>query len=209
MKKKKDFFSTAVILAGGRSKRMGFDKQLLEKDNRHLAVFLSEELLKVFKEVIIVTNTPELYEELPVRTCQDIYPGQGPLSGIHSAFHHCNSEVMFVMACDMTAFGEKYARYQAARMLEDGTDACVTQNGEKLETFHAFYSRNLLPDMEKCLIEKRTSAFRFLREHHITEIAESEMEKYSNTGNLFLNLNTPQEYEAYKKSLSNRKQSDS
>ncbi|MBQ4044826.1 MAG: molybdenum cofactor guanylyltransferase, partial [Lachnospiraceae bacterium] len=108
-------FETAVILAGGKSKRMGFDKQLLEKDHKRLTVALAESLLKLFDQVYVVTNTPELYRGLAVRTCSDLYPGQGPMAGIHSAFRASGSECIFVIACDMTGISPDLIRYQAER----------------------------------------------------------------------------------------------
>lgn len=194
-------FQTAVILAGGRSSRMGFDKQLLEKNHKHLAVYLAEELLKQFGEVIVGTNTPELYEGVPVRTCSDIYPGQGPISGMHSAFCHCDSDFIFVLACDMTGFSPEYASWQAQRMKEEGTEACVTLRGEKMEPFHGFYSRSLLPDMEQKLKEHRTSIFRLLMKHRITAIPEEEMRRFANPENLFQNLNTPEDYRKFQDSV--------
>ena len=190
-------FGTAVILAGGHSSRMEFDKQLLEKDHKHLAVYLSEELLKLFGEVIVVTNTPELYEGVLVKTCSDIYPGQGPVSGMHSAFCHCDSEYIFVLACDMTGFSPEYAFYQAQRMKKEGTEACVTLRGEKMEPFHGFYSRSLLPDMEQKLIERKTSIFRLLMKHRITAIPEEEMSCIADPEQLFQNLNTPEDYRKF------------
>lgn len=196
----KRMFQTAVILAGGRSSRMGFDKQLLEKDHKdhkHLAVYLAEELLKQFEEVIVVTNTPQLYEGVPVRTCSDIYPGQGPISGMHSAFCHCDSEYIFVLACDMTGFSADYARYQACRMMEEGTEACVTIRGEKMEPFHGFYKRSLLGDMERKLKDHKTSIFKLLMKHRVTGIPEEEMKCYVDPEMLFCNLNTPEDYENF------------
>lgn len=193
-------FQTAVILAGGRSSCMGFDKQLLEKDHKdhkHLAVYLAEELLKQFKEVIVVTNTPWLYEGVPVRTCSDIYPGQGPISGMHSAFCHCNSDYIFVLACDMTGFSADYARYQALRMMEEDTEACVTMRGDKMEPFHGFYKRSLVGDMERKLKEHKTSIFKLLMKHRVTGIQEEEMKRYVDPEMLFCNLNTPEDYEHF------------
>jgi molybdopterin-guanine dinucleotide biosynthesis protein A len=197
MQNMESLFHTAVILAGGHSSRMGFDKQLLEKDHKHLAVYLAEELLHQFQEVIVVTNTPELYEDVPVRTCQDIYPGQGPISGMHSAFCHCESDSIFVLACDMTGFSPEYAKYQAERMLQEKTEACVTMRGEKMETFHGFYKRTLHAEMEQKLKEKKTSIYRLLQNHPVTEITEEEMQTYANPEQLFRNLNTPDDYKKY------------
>lgn len=192
-----DMFDTAVILAGGKSSRMGFDKQLLERDHKHLAVYLAEELLKQFREVLVVTNTPELYREAPVRTCSDIYPGQGPISGMHSAFCHSDSEYIFVLACDMTGFSADYACYQARRMSQEKTEACVTMRGDKMEPFHGFYRRSLLSDMEKKLQEHKTSIFKLLMKHSVTGIREDEMKCYVDPENLFRNLNTPEDYHRF------------
>lgn len=193
-----EMFSTAVILAGGKSSRMGFDKQLLERDHKHLAVYLAEELLKQFREVIVVTNTPQLYQGVPVRVCSDIYPGQGPISGIHSAFCHCDSEYLFVLACDMTGFCAEYARYQAGRMAEEKTEACVTLRNDKTESFHAFYRRSLLPDMEERLRNHKTSIFRMLQDHAVTAVQEEEMKMYVDPDRLFRNLNTPEDYRKFR-----------
>lgn len=195
--KEAQIFQTAVILAGGRSSRMGFDKQLLKKDKKHLAVCLAEELETVFQEVLVVTNTPELYEMVPVRTCQDIYPGLGPISGMHSAFYHSTSRYIFVLACDMTRFSPKYARYQARRMLTEHTRACVTMRGEKMEPFHGFYERGLLPLMEERLKERQTSVFKLLQNQPVTRIDQEDMKAYADPELLFRNLNTPQDYRRF------------
>ena len=85
---------------------------------------MAEELLNHFERVIVVTKTPELYENVDVMTCSDIYPGQGPISGIHAAFCQSDAEVLFVVACDMTGFSKAYALHQAERMIEEKTEAC-------------------------------------------------------------------------------------
>lgn len=195
----KEMFRTAMILAGGKSSRMGFDKQLLELDHKTLAVRMAEELLKHFERVIVVTKTPELYEKVDVMTCSDIYPGQGPISGIHAAFCQSDAEVLFVVACDMTGFSKAYAIHQAERMIEEKTEACVTMNGEKMEPFHGFFSRSLLPDLEQRLTDPQApkSMYHLLKNHAVTEIDIEEMRKYADPEGIFTNLNTPQDYQAF------------
>lgn len=195
----KEMFRTAMILAGGKSSRMGFDKQLLELDHKTLAVRMAEELLKHFERVIVVTKTPELYEHVDVITCSDIYPGQGPISGIHAAFRQSDAEVLFVVACDMTGFSRVYARHQAERMLKERTEACVTMNGEKMEPFHGFFSRSLLPDLEQRLTDPQApkSLYHLLKNHAVTEIGLEEMRGYADPEGIFTNLNTPQDYQVF------------
>ena len=197
----KEMFRTAMILAGGKSSRMGFDKQLLELNHKTLAVRMAEELLKHFERVIVVTNTPELYQNVEVMTCSDIYPGQGPISGIHAAFSQSDAEVLFVVACDMTGFSNAYAVHQAERMLKEKTEACVTMDGEKLEPFHGFFSRSLLSDMEQRLTDEQApkSLYKLLKKHAVTEIDIEEMRIYADPQGIFTNLNTPQDYQNFKK----------
>ena len=77
-------FGTAVILAGGKSTRMGFDKQLLEINERRLIDNLRRKLIREFDEIIVVTNRSEYYLGFDDKITKDIIVGKGPLSGIHA-----------------------------------------------------------------------------------------------------------------------------
>ena len=85
-------FGTAVILAGGKSSRMGFDKQLLMEDDRRILETVIVTLKQEFPDILIVTAKPQLYEGMGVRLCSDLYPGRGPLAGVHAALHHARSQ---------------------------------------------------------------------------------------------------------------------
>lgn len=199
-----NMMDTAVILAGGKSSRMGFDKQLLEReDHKTLTIALCEQLLQDFRHVVVVTRTPELYahQPLPITICQDVYPGKGPISGIHSAFYHSDAEFVFVMACDMTGYSSAYARYEAERMIQERTEACVTLHGEngKADPFHGFFARSLYGYMENCLTDPDAShSIVHLLDHHaVTRIAEEDAAGYCDVKQLFRNLNTPKDYKDF------------
>lgn len=59
-----EVFKTAVILAGGKSSRMGFDKQFLRINKVRIMEKLIHELSKEFEDIIIVTNKPEEYKKM-------------------------------------------------------------------------------------------------------------------------------------------------
>ena len=59
-----DNLNTAIILAGGKSSRMGFDKQFLVTNEKRLILDIAKKLKKHFKEIIIVTNKKEYYKDL-------------------------------------------------------------------------------------------------------------------------------------------------
>ncbi|MDM8129469.1 NTP transferase domain-containing protein, partial [Paraclostridium benzoelyticum] len=74
---------SAVILAGGKSSRMKFDKQLLVIDEKRLIYDLANKLENHFNEIIIVTNKPEFYNDCSYKVVVDEIKECGPLSGIH------------------------------------------------------------------------------------------------------------------------------
>ena len=74
----------AVILAGGRSSRMGRCKALLELDGETLISRLAGEL-SAFDELLISSNDEALAAGLPGRVVRDVFPGCGPLAGLHES----------------------------------------------------------------------------------------------------------------------------
>lgn len=71
-------FGTAILLAGGKSLRMGFDKQSIRVDDRYLVQEVALSLCEDFSQIIVVTNEPSYYEGLPVEITRDILPSKGP-----------------------------------------------------------------------------------------------------------------------------------
>ena len=55
----------------------------------------------IFRDIILVTNNPELYSFLPCTTVADIYPGRGSLAGIHAGLSNSKTRYIFAVACDM------------------------------------------------------------------------------------------------------------
>ena len=92
---------TGIILSGGKSKRMGANKSLLKVGSKTIIEIVQDKLSKLFKELLIVTNEPELYQFLNLKIYKDIFPGKGPLAGIHSGLVHSKTQKIFILSCDM------------------------------------------------------------------------------------------------------------
>lgn len=91
---------TAVILAGGKSARMGRDKaQLIRPDGRSQLLFTADCLKEAGIEDILVSGA----EVSGLKSLKDVYPEKGPLAGIHSALAHCKPGTgsLIVVPCDM------------------------------------------------------------------------------------------------------------
>ena len=122
---------TGVILAGGASRRMGSNKALLLHTSGRIIEGIYRTLAELFEEVIIVTNTPQLYQFLPCRKVADIYPGKGVLSGIHSGLSHGSNSAAFVVACDMPQLQGELIRHLTT--LAQGVDLVLPRTAGGLE----------------------------------------------------------------------------
>lgn len=194
-------FGTAIILAGGKSTRMGFDKQLLEINQRRLMDSLVNKLKTEFDEIIIVTNKPEYYIGLSHKIITDKIVGKGPLSGIHAGLLEASSRYSFVVACDMPNVNMEYVNYMMDSMDDTSLDGCVTRFMDNIEPFISFYSKDLVDKIEKSLEQERKSIISIFKHSNIKYIDENKARKFSPNWDMFLNLNTKEDLNRY---LANR-----
>lgn len=190
-------FGTAIILAGGKSSRMGFDKQLLKINERRLMDSLIQKLSPEFEKIIIVTNRPELYIGLSHIITKDILEDMGALGGIHAGLKYSSSKYAFVTACDMPNINIDYVRYMKDRLDSDDSFGCVTRFGDWIEPFSSFYSVELVKNVEKYLEDGRRSINGLINEFNITYIEEKEARKFSPNWDMFLNLNTQEDLDKF------------
>ncbi len=152
---------TGVVLAGGQSSRFGSNKALALLEGESLIGRACRVLSGLFDEVIIITNRPEEYSFLPFKKFQDIYPGFGPMSGIHSALNHAITEAVFTTACDMPLLDERLIRFMVGLFAEDQgrkgprPAAIIPRFEGRLQPLHAIYSKRALKALEELLKGKR------------------------------------------------------
>lgn len=181
-----------VILAGGESRRMGCDKSLLPLDGARFIERIYRQLAALFDEVIVVTNSPGLYEGLPCRKVPDLYPLKGSLTGIHSGLCHARSEKVFVVACDMPFLSAEVIRRLCAQ--GDAADVVIPRSERGAEPLHALYHRRCLPAVEALLDAGEKKIVRFFPQVRVQEVPAAAFADCDPQGRSFRNINTPQEY---------------
>lgn len=172
-----------VILTGGQSRRMGTDKALLPMDGKALSLHLAERLSVVAPVYFSVDRAGRFpvgsYGELI-----DLYPGQGPLNGIVSAFRQTQAQRVLLAATDMPNVTAEAARRLAAAVGQH--DACIFAN----EPLFGLYSRRCLAAAESCLTAGRNAMKAFLAQVDVLRLdAEDEA--------LFENLNTAAQWQQW------------
>jgi molybdopterin-guanine dinucleotide biosynthesis protein A len=128
---------SALILAGGKGARIGYDKKELVLDGVRVIDKLIGALRTSFDQLIVSSNTP--FEREGVVTVHDEL-GAGPLAGIFSALKVCTSEYLYVTACDMPFISLEYIEKLKEIILQHDVEAVVTRRKDGfLEPFNAFY----------------------------------------------------------------------
>jgi molybdopterin-guanine dinucleotide biosynthesis protein A len=188
-------FGTAVVLAGGKSSRMGFDKAFLEIGGKTIIESIVEKLGKAFNDIVVVTNTPHKYEGLGARIVSDILKDSGPLGGIHSGLRVAKSRYAFIVACDMPMISLKYAGYMMDIVAKQLPDAVITCKGDWFEPFHSFYSTGLMPAIEDCVKSGAYKILDALEERNVVRVNEEKAREYSPDLRMFFNINNLEDLE--------------
>ena len=185
---------SAIILAGGQSKRLGKDKSLLLMDGRPLVAHAVDKLSALSDDLMVVTNSPERYEPLalPVRFVPDDRPEVGALMGIYSGLKAARYPLALAVACDMPFLNRSLLEYMLP--LTDGHDLVIPRLGGFLEPLHAIYSKACLPAMARLLDQGRRQIVGFFHEVRVRYVEEDEIERFDPRHLSFVNVNTPQDW---------------
>ena len=190
-----------VILAGGESRRMGRTKALLPLGDATLIETAVVRLREVCPEILIVTNTPDLYRSVGVRTVPDALPGRRSLVGIYTGVLHVGGPA-FVCACDMPFLNPPLIRYLGT--LADGVDVVIPQHDGEFEPLHALYTPACLDPIRRCAArgDRNTG---FLAEVRVRIVEVGEVRRFDPGLRSFMNINTPEEYARLQRMVPGRK----
>lgn len=183
---------TGIVLAGGRSSRMGRNKAFMEWQGQSMLGRSIEVLRSVFSEIIISTNNPELYGEYNVKIVPDIYKDCGPLGGLHACLKAAQYKYSFFVACDMPFLNVEVIRFLAEFTGKDS--AIVPDVAGGLHPLHAFYHKDCLPIIEKRLEAKRLKTLEIYEECSVCYVREDDFREFPQIERVFSNINTPQEW---------------
>lgn len=186
---------SAVVLAGGRSTRLGRDKAVERIGGERLLDRVLRLTGGLAEELVVVVDAPETVERLGVpdtaRTVVDAFPGGGSLGGIATGLRSVRHEWAFVVACDMPFLNPRLLRHLAHR--RHGFDAVVPLVEGRPQPTHALYSTRCLAPMEERLRRgelKIAPAFDHLR---VNYLPETEVQRFDPELASFFNVNTEED----------------
>jgi molybdopterin-guanine dinucleotide biosynthesis protein A len=177
---------TGIILAGGRSSRMGRNKALIEI-NGEIMISTLHNLFKLFcTEIIISANNSEPYLFLNERIVPDEIKGIGPIGGILSCLKESHTQKNLVIACDMPMVPA--GLIQQLIWKKDEADFIVPASGlDSIEPLCAIYDKSVISVLSKMI------SIGDYKVQHLQYYCKTALVQMYNGNNIFRNLNTPRD----------------
>lgn len=153
---------SAVILAGGKNTRMkGKDKAFLLIRGKPVIERTVSNLQKIFKDIVIVTNSPAKYSKFKVKVVKDRIRGLGPLGGIYTGLCNIKNEAAFFIACDMPFLHNGIIKKQIRYFSRTRPD-CLIARCKGVQPLHAIYTKKTLPLISQSIKSKELSLKKFI-----------------------------------------------
>lgn len=182
---------TLAILAGGKSSRMNYNNKalLLYKEKTFIENIINAG--SNFSEKIIIANNEEQYTKFNLKVYSDIYFGNGPLSGIHSALKNAKNDKVLCIACDMPLISRDVLNLIGN--INVSYEVLIPSINNKPQPMCAIYSKELISKIEKALIKGENKLQEFILSTNY-KIIDNRFYKDLNESD-FSNINTEKEYE--------------
>jgi molybdopterin-guanine dinucleotide biosynthesis protein A len=182
----------AVILAGGKSSRMGSNKALLDFGGQPLIALLVERIRPLTDQILISSNDPSHYKFLNLPVIPDRYQGHGPLAGLHAAMI-CNDCALYIaIACDLPNLRAPLLRKLIS--LAEGYDAAIPRSSDGLaHPLCAVYRRTCLPALEDSLLKGTNRVLTVLESALSIRWVDPKEGQFKDE--VLANINTPEDLE--------------
>lgn len=193
---------SAILLAGGKSSRMGRDKASLPFRGMSLLEWQAQKLGRLgVSDILLAGSRRHL---AGTRTIPDEYPGRGPLSGLHACLKQARYPACLTLSVDMPLVPAAVfaALVQAHREREPDIAITLLRHGGKWEPLLGIYQRDLHPVAERILQGERTAVRRLI------EAAGVQFVDWPETAELFLNCNSPADFATLQAMASESEASD-
>jgi molybdenum cofactor guanylyltransferase len=189
----KDFQVTGIVLAGGKSSRMGADKGLMVFRGKPLVQY-SLELLSHFCDRILISSNNPAYNSFGYEVVADEIAGAGPMGGIAACLGKSSTELNLVLSCDMPLADPAIFR-TLLKLSGDFTFVVPLDSMGRPEPLCAVYKKDSLLIMQKLLAEQSYRMTELYKQAPVRLVTTDEYpmpfhEKW------FMNLNTLQDFDS-------------
>ncbi len=178
---------TGVVLAGGKSTRMGSDKGLLKFSEGTFTETLARKLQQVCPEVVISANDYQPYSHLGIPLIADVFQECGPLGGIHAVLQYVQTSYIFVVPCDLPLLS--VSTFQTILRVTQPNSVTICKERDRLHPLCGVFPVSFRHNLEKYIIGGGRSVLGLLSTMPVHTI------DVTGISHEFQNINTPLDYE--------------
>ncbi len=197
---------TSIILAGGRSSRLGRNKALQVVAGKTLIQWIIDRLDTLSTEIIIATAHGEAIpcsSAARTKIVADIHPGKGPLTGIYSGLLASSSRRAIVVGCDTPFFSVALLEYMT--QTSPVSDVVIPRVKEKVEPLCAVYSRNCVAPIKELLNQNELRIIKLFPMVKVRYVEEDEIDRFDPEHLSFFNINSQADLEMARKLAAEKK----
>lgn len=191
---------TSIILAGGKSSRLGRSKALQTIGGKSLIQRVVDRLVTLSTEIIIVTAHGEAIPCSPavkIKTVADIFPGRSPLVGIYSGLIASACPRAIVVGCDMPFLSIGLLDYMSR--ISPASDVVVPRIENELEPLYAVYSKNCVAPIQWLLEQNEVMISKLFALVKVQYVEKDEINKFDPEHLSFFNINSRTDLDRAKK----------
>lgn len=179
---------TGIILAGGKSSRIGSDKGFLLLNNKTFIQLIIEAMQPLVNDIIIVSNNPD-YDVFKLKRVNDLIIDAGPLAGVYTGLYYSNTENNLVLSCDVPLINTETLK-KLTEQLEENMDVIQLESNDKSMPLIAVYKKHCERKIFE-LLEQGERRLRFaVNQFKVkTIVLNKEQEKFTANINTLSNLN--------------------
>jgi len=196
---------TSIILAGGKSSRLGRSKALQVIEGKSLIQWVVDRLAILSTEIIIATAHGEAIpcsSVVRIKTVADSYPGKGPIVGIYSGLTASSSARAIVVGCDTPFLSVSLLEYMI--QICSTFDVVVPRIKNKLEPLCAVYSKNCLVPIQGLLEQNELRIRKLFSMVKVQYVEEDEINSFDPEHLSFFNINNQDDLDRARKLAAER-----
>ena len=187
-----DFFGEAVILCGGKSRRMDFDKTLAKINGKYIIEMIYEKLSLCFENVRLCADSQERLSIFNLEVIEDKIKGRiGPAAGIYSALSQAATKYVFVAACDMPLINPEHIEFMKTILEKNAfvPDALIPRHGAYIEPLYSFYSTGIAETFAAEIAAGNYKIHSILQKCHPLYLEEKYSKMFDGNLTMFTNIN--------------------
>jgi molybdopterin-guanine dinucleotide biosynthesis protein A len=180
---------TAIILAGGKSSRMGSDKGLVLLNGKPMISYIIEILKKMQIPIIIISNN-DVYKQFGLPVFTDVIKEKGPLGGIYTGLINSETESNIIVSCDVPFLSDRILGLLINK--DNDYPISVVQSNGKTHPLIGVYSKKIVKKLFDTILMEKLKVRSFIEEFplNIIELDKQEILEYENE---IRNINTKEE----------------